>query len=252
MNNKESMGAFGAPQGPSRCGNRGRAEDAAEGARQMAQLLKNMDGDVVWRMVQAREAATNIHRAFPGGDQRFIDAEENDDDDISEASLDVANAANNGNVDCRVLENEEGDEDVGEACVGLLDDVVDCGPLDSLRRMKDSYDFDLVSELDAEQLDFLQRIRLVNWIRIQIRERHLSPQEAIFALRGVLSRRDEAILENDALLEPVVSGDILLTVLESASSEESENKKTQGNNSSVEDDRIRDAVIQTLRSEDMI
>lgn len=260
--NKETSTSGRSNHGPSRCERRSRAEDAAESAREMAQLMKGIDGEVAWRMVRAREAATNIREAFPEGDQRFMDTEDDDDDDDDDAEEyacetdeadglvgvdDGRDADFDANVDGEDTSNDEMDD-----CIGLLDDGVDAGPLSSLRRMKTTFDFDLVVELDDADLDLLQRIRIVNWIRKQVRERNLSPQEAIVTFRSILARRDGTVLENDALLEPVVPGDVLLTVLEGQDDESSDEKVKRKDDDDQEEIKVRDAVIRSLRLEGMV
>lgn len=249
-----------AGRGPSQCEHRDRAEDAAESAREMAQLMKGMDIEVAWKMVRAREAATNIHEAFPEGDQRFIYADVDDDDDDENGTdprvterIDASGDSNGGAGDDLDgdIDDEKFCDDEREDCIGLLDDGVDAGPLSSLRRMKDTYDFDLVAEFDKADVDLLERIRVVNWIRQEIREQNLSPQDAMVLLIRVLSRRDKTVLENDAYLEPVIPGDVLLTVLEGGNGEDV-GETGEKDYDREEENRVREAVIKSLQSEGLL
>lgn len=256
---KEGSNSGWSNHGPSQCEHRSRAEDAAESAREMAQLMKGMDGAVAWHMIRAREAAINIREAFPEGDQRFANVED-DDDDVEEGpfaaeeeGLNDADADDDADAGFEAdVNEEEAYDDEGDDCIGLLDDGVDAGPLSSLRRMKGTYDFDLVAELDNANLNLLQRIRLVNWTRKRIRERNLSPEDAIVTIRGILARRDSTVLENDALLEPVVPGDVLLTVLEGVDDEDADGRVSAKDDDDDQENKVCDAVIRSLRSEGMI
>lgn len=255
---KEGSNSGWSSHGPSQCEHRSRAEDAAESAREMAQFMKGMDGEVAWRMIRAREAANNIREAFPEGDRRFTNVEDDDDEDVGEGpfaaegeDLDDADDDADAGFEADVNEEEPYDDE-GDDCIGLLDDGVDAGPLSSLQRMKGTYDFDLVAELDNANLNLLQRIRLVNWTRKRIRERNLSPEDAIVTIRGILARRDNNILENDALLEPVVPGDVLLTVLEGVDDEDAGRRVSGKDDDDDQENKVRDAVIRSLRSEGMI
>lgn len=248
---------------PTQCAYRGRAEDAAAGALEMAQILQRMDGDVIRRMVQAREAALSIRMAFPEGDQRFKDLDDDDDDDDIDSNNEFDNYQNTNRLSGvgftfpgkKAEEVEEQNVDDGELCIGLFDDVVDNGPCACLRRVKDSYDFDIVSEMDSARLNMLQRIRVVNWIRKLIRLQQCSPAEAIMRVRTVLTRcgEDAFVLDDDALLVPLIPGDVLLTVLESRVDEnggtlngEHEQVENGDDNDEDNEDVVRKAVLQSL------
>lgn len=198
---------------PAGCGTRDRAEDAADGALQIARMLGQMDSNVVQRMVQAREAALNIHRAFPGGDQRFIDAED-DDDDVGDDD-DFNNDVQDG-------DDEEDDLVEEEACTGLFDNDVDGGPQACLQRVVTQYDFDLIKHMNDAQLDILQRIRIVNWIRTLVRVEEQPFVDVVARAKEVFEGRGEDmhVLETDAFLSPVIEGDLLLTALESSDLEQ--------------------------------
>lgn len=199
---------------PAGCGTRDRAEDAADGALQIARMLGQMDSNVIQRMIQAREAALNIHRAFPGGDQRFIDAEDDDDDEVGDHD-DLNNDAQDG-------DDEEDDLVEEEACTGLFDDGIDAGPQACLRRVVTQYEFNLIEHMDDAQLDILQRIRIVNWIRTLVRIEKQPPVDVIARTKEVFGGRGEDmhVLETDAFLSPVIEGDLLLTALESSGPEQ--------------------------------
>lgn len=196
--------------GPTQCAIRDRASDAAEAVKELAQMMNQMDPNLVKRLVQAREAATNIYKAFPEGDQRFTspawESDEGEEDDIAE--------------DPEVLEDEgqsgrggSADDASGEPCKGLLDDRVDDSADACLERAKKEYDFDIVAEMDAAKFDFFERIRLVNHLRRMV-DAGMGPAEALLAARWIIERRDQGVLANDSLLEPFIPGDLLLTVLE--------------------------------------
>lgn len=244
------------PDAPTQCAHRGRAEDAAAGTLQLIQMLQNMDEDVLQRMVQARETATNIHKAFPGGDQRFVNQDEVDDEyddeeDNEEDDLYEANAVAGGNV------ASEDEEDDGDVCMGLFDDIVDPGPYASLRRVRDTYNFDLVSEMDNAKFDLFERIRVVNWIRKLMRVDCCTPENAITRIREIFNRSgdDACILSDDSFLTPVVPGDLLLTVLEkyddkagmTGSGRQSNANDLKNDGDDDDEDNVRIAVLQTLR-----
>lgn len=244
--------ALGAPE---QCARRGRAEDAADGAREMAHLLKQMDADVIRRMVQAREAAMNIHKAFPGGDQRFM---MNDDEDDDDEAGDVKDDQSEGRAHSDDDDEEDGqqDDDGGETCFGLFDNSVNKSAHTCLQRLKEDFDLDLVHEMDDAKLDFLQRIRVVNWIRTLIRVKDCSAEDTIVCLRLLLREKGESadvhVLDDDIFLKPVIKGDLLLTVLESEDKKDADQGPENGNGQDTEEEElIRDIVTQALRAEQL-
>lgn len=196
--------------GPSQCASRDRASDAAEAVKELAQMMNQMDPDLVKRLVQAREVATNIYKAFPEGDQRFAPADwDSDEGEEIEVDGDPVVPEDKGQPG----EGSSAYETIGEPCKGLLDDRMDINPEACLKRAKEEYEFDMVVEMDTAKLDFFERIRLVNYLRRIVHE-GMGPVEAMQAVRLIVERRDKEVLANDSLLEPYVQGDLLLTVLE--------------------------------------
>lgn len=166
-------------------------------------MLNDMSPDVVRRLVQAREAAASVQKAFPGGDQRFDPVEWDSDDDFEGDDGEEETEGNDG--DASAAE--------GECCQGLLDERADRNAVEGLERVKREYDFDVVGEMNVAGLDFFDRIRVVNFLRRIVKE-GAQPMEAVGRVRRVLETRDGSVLGNEKLLEPVIEGDVLLTVLE--------------------------------------
>lgn len=207
-----------------------------------------MDNQVVQRMVQAREAAMNVHLAFPGGDRRFVDAED-DDDEVED------------DVETSLLKNEDEEEEalVEEECIGLFDDITDRSPHHCLRRAFTDYDIDLVSLMDGAQLDILDRIRVVNWIRTLIRIDELRPTDVINRVKNLLLLKDGDlhVFDSDKYLTPIIEGDVLLTVLESSADEGDGADETNGLNrvnplaadddSGKERDTVHEALTKTFK-----
>lgn len=210
---------------PADCASRDRASDAADAMQEMASMMNQMDPGVLRKLVQAREAALNLDKIFPGGDRRFdpIDSDDEDGDEEEEEH--------------NAQQSKEGIGGFEEPCQGLLDERVDPSPSECLSRAKTQYDFDLVGEMDKGGLDFFQRIRLVNHIRKLVKE-GMDAVNVVEGVRSVIEKKSADILNNDSLLEPVVSGDLLLTALESEESDEVELDKGE---------RVIDAVEKSLR-----
>lgn len=208
--------------GPSDCGStHGRVADASAAMREMAAMVKSMDPSVVRGMLKAREAAEGIGRAFPGGDQRFVDSDDSEYEQGDEKEVEM-----------------DDDDSHTDACQGLFDEIMHKSPLDCLQDTTAKYDFDLVKEMDSAGLDFFQRIRFVNFIRKVVKEGQ-KPTEAITNVKSVLERNDATVLENEQYLVPVLPGDVLLTALESEFVEEDREK-------------VDDALEQTLREEHIL
>eukprot|EP00177_Eucheuma_denticulatum_P008419 GFKZ01015309.1.p1 GENE.GFKZ01015309.1~~GFKZ01015309.1.p1 ORF type:complete len:243 (-),score=53.15 GFKZ01015309.1:854-1582(-) len=224
----ESSKQDSAYSGPSECASRDRASDAADAVKEMARMLNDMNPDVVRRLVQARDAAASVHKAFPGGDRRFDPVEWDSDDDV---------AGDDGEEETDIDDGDPGGAE-GESCQGLLDPCVDPNAVESLERVKREYDFDVVGEMNVARLDFFERIRLVNFLRTIVKE-GAQPMEAVARVRQVLETRDGSVLADDRLLEPVIEGDVLLTVLETEEDfEDAEFDTTE---------RVIDAVKDSLR-----
>lgn len=191
-------------QGPSGCATRGRAEDAADAAREMAGVMARMDPAVVRQMVRAREAAVGVLDVFPAGDQRFAAVESSDEEDGMAPEEEIDGEDVDGG-------SEKGAG--GDTCVGLLDDAVDKSPAACLARVERDYGLDLIAEMDAGGLDFFARIRLVNYMRAAVRDGMVAA-EVVRKAQKIMEEKLPSVLEDDALLTPVVEGDVLLTALE--------------------------------------
>lgn len=197
-------GKAGSVLGPAGCFSRDRAEDAAGAIKDMAKLLNGMDRETVKRLVHAREAAADVYKVFPEGDRRFdsVGSEsEGEEEEIEGDGL--------------FGEGATGELGTGEGCRGLFDDNMDDGPQACLLRAKEEQGFDIVAEMDKAKLDFFQRIRFVNYLRMSVVSDGLTPKDVIADLRAILKAKDPSVLSNDRLLVPEIQGDLLLTVLES-------------------------------------
>lgn len=207
-NNEDKEAGKGTGLGPSNCASRTRAADAANAVQDMAALMNRMDPEVVKRLVHARNAAAGVYLAFPEGDQRFAsvesDGEEDDENDNDSDHSEIGSGA----------EGDPNVEDSSEPCKGLLDEASDPGPRACILRAKEQYGFDVVREMDNANLDFFQRIRIVNHIRKLVIQGG-TPSDIIRLVRIVLESKDSSVLEDDMLLNPVIQGDLVLTVLES-------------------------------------
>lgn len=215
--------------GPTECASRDRAEDAADAVKDMATILNTMDPDTVKRLVHAREAAAGVYKAFPEGDRRFDSIDSESDDD----QLEIDDDDQQG-------EGSPADAADLEGCRGLFDDKIDNGPRACLMRAKDEHGFDVVAEMDQAKLDFFERIRFVNYIRRIVVNDGVGGKDTVAKVRAVLNERDDTILADEKLLEPVIEGDLILTVLESEEDlEDSTTDKT---------DDVIDAVQESLRA----
>lgn len=227
-----------ASAGPSQCGTRDRAEDAAETVKDMANLLRGMDPAVVRRMVQARDAAAGIFKAFPDGDQRFVDLlSDDEDDEETESTVNEDEESPDGFV------GESVGSDLVDRCQGLFDGKFDNGPRACLFRAAEEYGFDAVAAMDEAGLDFFERIRLINFIRKLICDDE-PVVEVLRRVRQILATKDSAVLKDDALLEPVLAGDLLLTVLESTDCDDADQAE--------EMERLSNALEASLRNEKVL
>lgn len=196
--------------GPAQCAMRDRASDAAEAVKELAQIMNQMDPNVVKRLVQAREAATSIYKAFPEGDQRFVSADWESDDGEEDDTEEDPEVPEDGE---QFGKGTSANDPNGEPCKGVLDNRMDNSAEASLERAKREYNFDVVAEMDAAKLDFFERIRLVNHLRRMV-DAGMGPAEAAQEVRSIIERRVKDVLANNSLLEPFIEGDLLLTVLE--------------------------------------
>lgn len=187
--------------GPAQCGSRDRAEDAADAIKGMAKLVNGMDPAVIGRLVHAREAAAGVYKAFPEGDRRFDSVESESEGEEEEEVEEVVGEGDSGRVGGV------------EGCRGLLDENMDESPEACLKRAKEEYGFDVVAEMDEAKLDFFERIRLVNHLR-KVMDGGTSATDAVKHMRRILESKDQCVLGEDKLLEPVIEGDLVLTVLE--------------------------------------
>lgn len=237
---------------PEQCGSRERTEDAAHVVKEMVNVMKHMDPDIVGSLVRARIAAESISMAFPEGDQRFADA----DSDLEDGNYENENEDDDENDNDGLEEPEMPDEgsttpnqtygapdEDEEVCYGLLDSTLYRSPQMCLQKTKQKFGFDLIGTMDSADINLIQRIRLVNHIRKLVAE-SMSIDEVIQRARNILEERDETVLENDTLLIPVVEGDLLLTVLESGDDRDAEILREAAD--------VRNAVEVSLREEDLI
>lgn len=240
---KNSINASSSDQvkAPTECKTRGRAEDAAEAVKDMTALMKEMDPALVQQMVNCRNNAINLTKAFPEGDRRFDDFESDEDDNVDK-EVEEDMEENDDNMDS----DKEPDSDaIDEPCKGLLDDEMDVGPRACLDRVRKQYGFDVVAEMEAASLDFLQRIRLINFVRSLAKDGKAA--EVIEQVRQVMAERNANVLAADEFLTPVIEGDLLLTVLET---EDEEIDESDDHNR--ESDEVKDAIEKSLRDADVL
>lgn len=233
--NKDDEAKKSGGLGPSNCASRTRADDAANAVQDMAALMNGMDSEVVKRMVHARNAAAGVYLAFPEGDQRFASIESDSEDDNEDVS------ANNSEEGSGTGDDANAEESV-EPCKGLLDDISDSGPRACILRVKEQYHFDIVGEMDSANLDFFERIRVVNHIRKLVND-GCEPSDIICDARIAMESKDVSILDNDALLTPVIKGDLVLTVLES---------ETEVPESGTRSEDVMDALQRSLRDSNIV
>lgn len=203
---------------------RARVEDAQESARELRERLSAMDVHLVAELVDARKCAEGISTVFPNGDERFkpVDSDDEDNDGWEEP----------GEQDSNSSDVEE------EACQGLLDGEIDSGPRQALGRAKEQYGFDLVAEMDEAGLDFLERVRLVNFMRSKTREKH-NAVDVIHQFRGALkSGRGSGVLADDRFLKPTIEGDILLTILQDVREDDEDDE---------DDEDVAEAVYSAIK-----
>lgn len=209
-------------QHPEHCALRSRADDAEAVAREIRGRLESMDSTLLRQLVRARQSAVGIVDAFPDGDKRFasIDSDDSDEDE----QFGQLDGDDDEGVEVEVdasgrLIATKNDDSAGHAlnepCAGLFDDATYPSPQHALAHAVKGHGFDLVAEMDAKELDFLARVRLVNYIRMRIRGGD-APGDVIVAVRDILAgRSNNDVLDAEQYLQPVIPGDVLLTVLES-------------------------------------
>lgn len=208
---------------PAGCALRGRAEDSALAAASFATHLRSMDNDVLNSLIRARESAAGLAKAFPDGDKRFADSSDEEEEEIEE---------------------ENGSDDGGdEPCVGLFDETrTDNNPKLCLLRVRDEHNFDLLATMAEFSLDFLARIRTVNFIRHKVRDA-VPTSQVIESAKEAMADKSSGIWKDDTLLKPVVEGDILLTALEDDIEDDDEDD--------VQDDAHREKNITTAIAENI-
>ncbi|KAE8348631.1 S-adenosyl-L-methionine-dependent methyltransferase [Aspergillus coremiiformis] len=113
------------------------------------------------------------------------------------------------------VSNEEGWEDVEpdddtQPVIGLFSDKVYPNVLSMLQETKDKYNFDLRRTQKELDLDFLDTIKLVNYIRTQVKAGNLSP--------NVSSKSN---FEDEIYLKPVLEDDALLYSLDDIEDQDS-------------------------------
>jgi hypothetical protein len=217
-------GPYSVIAGPSNCALRTRAQDAQVVARELRSRMDAMEPARLAELVRARRSAAGIADIFPQGDQRFAPVEPDDDDEVgvdgdgaeeidSDSDINAIETDQDGNLLGNPPRPDPLDD---EPCVGLLDGEMDAGPQAALMRAKDQYGVDLIAAMNASKLDFFARIRLVNYIRTRVRAGDSPEQAASAADAAILAGPNVGILANDAYLKPVLPGDVLLTVLDTA------------------------------------
>ena len=195
--------------GPSNCQNRTLAEDAAAAAESARHYLEQMESSRLTTLVKARETAMGLNKLYPGGDHRFDDIDDEDEDEDEEDGW----------------EDDEGscgemDEGGGESLtMGVLDKKMDKGPLAALKRAKEEYGFDLVGLIRRQQFTFLERVRIVNYMRYLV-EKGNSAEDVVKKVEAITfgengtEKKWAEDLSGESWLKPVVDGDPLLTVID--------------------------------------
>ncbi|PYI10279.1 ribosomal protein arginine N-methytransferase rmt3 [Aspergillus sclerotiicarbonarius CBS 121057] len=122
--------------------------------------------------------------------------------------LPIDNDARSVSSDDSEVSNEEGWEDVEpddetQPVVGLFSDKVYSDVRAMLKETKEKYNFDLRRIQKELDLDFLGTIKLVNYIRTQVKEGNMSPD---------VSSTDK--FEDEVYLKPVLEDDALLYSLD--------------------------------------
>lgn len=120
--------------------------------------------------------------------------------------------------------NEEGWEDVepeddSQPVVDLFSEIVYPDVRSMLQVCKDKHNFDLLKIQKELELDFLDSIKLVNYVRSQVKAGNKSPDVS-----------SKAQFEDDAYLKPVLEDDALLYSLDDIAEEQDEDK-APGNDS---------------------
>ena len=200
---KRAVNVVGALAAPADCAHRNAADDGALAAASLAVHLRTMDAQVVQDLVRARELAAGVTRSFPGGDERFAEMSDSEGEEME------------------VDEDNADDDDGADPCVGLFDDKVDPSAHASLARAKDESGLDLLAEMRTASMPFLARVRTVNQIRTLVRD-GMKVADIVARARALIGDKTSVVWTKDELLQPVIPGDILLTVLEDEEDEEEE------------------------------
>jgi hypothetical protein len=188
-----------------------------------------MDPKVVAELVRTRRALNAATEHSADGNERYASYDSGDDQDAegtedseaddedNEEELDpdgdAANPSRRGNA---------GDALDGEPCQGLLDTQMDPSPAEALARAHRTYGVNLLAVMDKAELDFFARIRLVNYIRSRVMAGDSPQQASAAADAAVLAGANVGVLADDAFLKPVIPGDVLLTILDSAEDDDAE------------------------------
>jgi hypothetical protein len=223
-------GPYSVIAGPSNCALRTRAQDAEVVACELRSRMDAMEPGRLAELVRARRSAAGITDVFPEGDQRFAPVEPDDDDEVG---VDIdGGEENDSDSDINAVETDRDGNLLGssarrdplddEPCAGLFDGKMDAGPHAALMRAKDLYGVDLLAAMTDSKLDFFERIRLVNYIRTRVRAGDTPEEAASAADAAIMAGRNVGILANDVYLKPVVPGDVLLTVLDTAEDDDAD------------------------------
>lgn len=190
---------------PSGCAHRNAVDDGALAAASLAVHLRSMDAQVVKDLVRAREMAASVKLSFPGGDERFAEMSDSEGEEIEVEE-----------------DNEESDP-----CIGLYDDKVDPNAHACIERAKDVSGFDLLEEMRRLSMPFLARIRTINRIRKFVRDDGVKVADVVVRIKELMNNKTSDVWTNDELLQPAVTGDVLLTILDDDddNEEEGENAK---------------------------
>uniref|UniRef100_A0A7S2ZMP2 type I protein arginine methyltransferase n=1 Tax=Rhodosorus marinus TaxID=101924 RepID=A0A7S2ZMP2_9RHOD len=202
---------------PSGCKDRGRVDDAYEAASGMRDEMSAYSPEVVAELVNARKVAEGADDWQREELEERRNTLDEDDQDQLEDDEDVSN-----------------EED--QPCLGLFDDVTDPSPAACLRRSKIEYNVDILQIAAERNLDFYQRIRLVNYIRKRRIHDRVDAQDLAQEVNSITEK--DPVLNDESLLTPIVDDDALLTVLEVDEDWEDEEDEQ------VVADAVRRAVLQ--------
>jgi len=120
-------------------------------------------------------------------------------------------------------EDEEGEEELPEPCLGLLDTETDASVGAALARAADGYGLDLLAALVG--VSAYDRVRAVNWLRARVVRDGLRGADAAAAFAR---KAAEGVWGGDEALVPVVAGDTLIAEVLAAGEEEEEEEGREG------------------------